>query len=69
MMPYVLCTLCIVYVLGALGALRIQVDIVNADPREMPGGGPWVLVLRAFLWPLIVVLAVITAVVIGVNEL
>jgi hypothetical protein len=67
--PYLLCTLCIVYVLVALGALRIQVDIVKADPSEMPGGGPWVLVLRAFMWPLIAAFAVIALLVMGVIEL
>jgi hypothetical protein len=61
--------LLIVWILVAIGALRFEVDIIKEDPSEMPGGGPWVVVLLAFLWPLIAVFAAIALLVVGVEEL
>ncbi len=61
--------LVLLYVFVAFAVLRIRADEIKADPAEMPGGGPWVVVLLAFAWPLIVALALVVLVVMGVNEL
>jgi hypothetical protein len=59
----------VLWVVVALGALRVQVDIIKADPSEMPGGGAWFVVLRSFAWPLFVALALVVLVAMGIEEL
>lgn len=61
--------LVVVYVFVAVGAIRFQVDMVKLDPGLMPGGGARAVVLRGFLWPMIVVLAIVVLLVVGVSEL
>lgn len=57
------------WILVAFGLLTVQVDAIRSDPSEMPGGGPWAVVARSFLWPLIVALAAVVLVVMGVEAL
>ena len=59
----------VAYLFVSVGLVRILVELIKRDPELMPGGGTRALVLIAFAWPLILVLAVVGLLVLGVSEL
>jgi hypothetical protein len=68
-MTHLLDLLVLLWFLGTLGLLRLQVQLIREDPSMMPGGGKWAVVARALLWPIVLVAAFAFLIMWGIEDL
>lgn len=59
----------VVYWVGALCALQLQIVIIRENPTAIPGGGFAAVAVTAMLWPLVLVMIVVGLLLNGIDEL